>query len=196
MADPRLTIHQVTPGGERDAAPAQPRFYYDLADVECYLVGERVNGLLAVVPEWVPVWFGADRPRPDQADVEARAMASSPPTPAGGELAAKVATYARELGRAVAFSLAAFRQAYAGGRDLDDIDTLLIAAAACELHPRAILKGLERPKVAETLRANTAEARERGVHTTPALLIGDRVLSGPRCVEDAAGVLGASDQAG
>ena len=45
------------------------------------------------------------------------------------------ATYAKQFGRAVAFSLAAFRQAFAGGRDLGDEITVLIAAAACEMHP-------------------------------------------------------------
>ena len=47
-----------------------------------------------------------------------------------------VATYAKQIGRAVAFSLAAFRQAFAGGRDLGERDNVLIAAAACEMHPR------------------------------------------------------------
>ncbi len=51
------------------------------------------------------------------------------------------ATYAKRIGRAVAFSLAAFRQAFAGGRDLADQDTILIAGAACEMHPTALLKG-------------------------------------------------------
>ena len=52
----------------------------------------------------------------------------------------RAATYAKQIGRTVAFSLAAFRQAYAGGRSLGDPDNVLIAAAACEMHPRAVLK--------------------------------------------------------
>ena len=48
----------------------------------------------------------------------------------------RAATYAKQIGRAVAFALAAFRQAYAGGRDLVEPDNVLIAAAACEMHPR------------------------------------------------------------
>ena len=51
------------------------------------------------------------------------------------------ATYAKQIGRAVAFSLAAFRQAYAAGRDLGDPDTVMLAAAACEMHPAAVTKG-------------------------------------------------------
>ena len=55
-------------------------------------------------------------------------------------------------GSAVAFSLAAFRQAFAGGRDLSDPDNVLIAAAACELHPRAVLKGDREQSVKDALR--------------------------------------------
>ena len=62
------------------------------------------------------------------------------------------ATYAKRVGRAVAFSLAAFRQAFAGGRDLGDENTVLIAAAACEMHPTALLKGIGLRSVREALR--------------------------------------------
>ncbi len=55
------------------------------------------------------------------------------------------ATYAKQIGRAVAFSLAAFRQAFAGGRDLGDTDTVLIAAAACEMHPTRGAEGNRAP---------------------------------------------------
>ena len=65
------------------------------------------------------------------------------------------ATYAKQIGRAVAFSLAAFRQAFAGGRALDE-DTVVIAAAACEMHPRAVLQALGRRSVAAALDAATA----------------------------------------
>ncbi len=65
------------------------------------------------------------------------------PWPGNMLTAMRAATFAKQAGRAVAFSLAAFRQAYAGGRDLGDADNVLIAAAACELHPNAVLKGIE-----------------------------------------------------
>ena len=55
----------------------------------------------------------------------------------------RAATFAKQTGRTVSFSLAAFRQAFAAGRDLSDPDNVLIAAAACELHPRALLKAVE-----------------------------------------------------
>ena len=72
----------------------------------------------------------------------------------------RAATFAQQGGRAVAFSLAAFRQAFAGGRDLSVTDNVLIAAAACELHPRRGAEGASRRKaVKERLRAATDRGR-------------------------------------
>jgi predicted DsbA family dithiol-disulfide isomerase len=79
------------------------------------------------------------------------------------------ATYAKRIGRTVAFSLAAFRQAFAGGRDLGDRDTLLIAGAACEMHPAALLKALELRSVADALGQANARAAAAGVETLPAI---------------------------
>jgi predicted DsbA family dithiol-disulfide isomerase len=80
------------------------------------------------------------------------------------------ATFAKGAGRGVAFSLAAFRQAFNAGRDLSEVDNVLIAAAACELHPRAVLKGIESARVAEALDEATARARALGVTEVPALI--------------------------
>src|SRR5205807_195947 len=63
--------------------------------------------------------------------------------PPQSRLAMLAATYAKRIGRGVAFSLAAFRQTFAGGRDLGEKETVLIAGAACEMHPSALLKGIE-----------------------------------------------------
>ena len=52
------------------------------------------------------------------------------------------ATYAKGAGKTVAFSLAAFRQAYAGGRDLPCDDNVVIAGAACEIHPACAADGV------------------------------------------------------
>lgn len=52
-------------------------------------------------------------------------------------------SYAKSIGRTVAFSLAAFRQCFAAGRAVDEEETILLAAAACEMHPRAVLAGIE-----------------------------------------------------
>jgi 2-hydroxychromene-2-carboxylate isomerase len=100
--------------------------------------------------------------------------------------AMRAATFAQQIGRAVAFSLAAFRQAFAGGRDLSDIDNVLIAAAACELHPNAVLKGIETQTTKDRLRAATAEAHERGVRGVPTVAVGDRLFYGDDRLEEAA----------
>jgi 2-hydroxychromene-2-carboxylate isomerase len=101
----------------------------------------------------------------------------------------RVATFAQTIGRAVAFSLAAFRQAFAGGRDLSEVDNILIAAAACELHPNAILKALDTQSVKDRLREATAKAYERGVRGVPTIAVGDELFYGDDRLEAAASAL-------
>ena len=100
-----------------------------------------------------------------------------------------VATYAKQIGRAVAFSLAAFRQAYAAGRDLGDADTVLLAAAACEMHPAAIEKGAGRDSIRRRLDEATDAAGAAGVLEVPAVRVGDRIFHGDRELEAAAAAL-------
>jgi 2-hydroxychromene-2-carboxylate isomerase len=143
-----------------------------------------VNHVLGEVPEWVPVRFdsvGSFRCAEEFAayreDVEraARAQGVQPlvwpePFPSDSEWAMLAATYAKQIGRAVAFSLAAFRQAFAAGRDLSERDNVLIAAAACEMHPAAVIKGAELRATRERLEAATAEAVAAGVRDVPAIV--------------------------
>ena len=100
-----------------------------------------------------------------------------------------VATFAKQIGRAVAFSLAAFRQAYAAGRDLGDPDTVMLAAAACEMHPAAIDKGAGRDSIRRRLQEATDAAGAAGVLEVPAIQVGDRIFHGDRELEAAAAVL-------
>jgi 2-hydroxychromene-2-carboxylate isomerase len=159
------------------------RFYFDLSSPVAYLAAERVNHVLGEVPEWVPVRFDdlsfrcAEEVAAYREDVEraARAQGVQPlvwpePFPSDSEWALLVATYAKQIGRAVAFSLAAFRQAFAAGRDLSERDNVLIAAAACEMHPAAVVKGAELRGTRERLARATEEARSAGVTQTPAVV--------------------------
>jgi 2-hydroxychromene-2-carboxylate isomerase len=98
------------------------------------------------------------------------------PIPGDPEWAMLVATYAKQIGRAVAFSLAAFRQAFAAGRDLAVRDNVLIAAAACEMHPSAVIKGAELRGTGARLAAATERAREEGVRAVPAVVGADGKL--------------------
>jgi 2-hydroxychromene-2-carboxylate isomerase len=100
--------------------------------------------------------------------------------------AMRAAIFAQQTGRAVAFSLAAFRQAFAAGRDLSDVDNVLIAAAACELHPNAVLKGIEMRSTRDRLREATRVAYERGVRGVPTIAIGDELFWGDDRLEEAA----------
>ena len=102
------------------------------------------------------------------------------PFPSDSEWAMLAATYAKQIGRAVAFSLAAFRQAFAAGRDLSERDNVLIAAAACEMHPLAVIKGAELRGTRERLEAATAEALAAGVRDVPAVVTAGAATSS-RC---------------
>jgi predicted DsbA family dithiol-disulfide isomerase len=104
---------------------------------------------------------------------ELRWPAAWPPDTLGAMLAA---TYAKQIGRTVAFSFAAFRQAFAGGRDLSDTDTVLIAAAACEMHPSAVLKAIELRSTAAALERAGERARAAGVERVPAIQVDGRVV--------------------
>ncbi len=174
--------------------PAQPVFYYDLGDPGCYVTAERIMGELGRVgpiAEWEPVHgpaIGWTPPEPD-ADALAQAIAGHglqplrlPASwPPDSELAMRVATYAKGGGRAVAFSLAAFRQVFAGGRDLGDEGTVLIAAAACEMHPTAVLKGVSLRSVSASLERAGERARQAGVSELPAIAGRDRRVLRRRC---------------
>jgi 2-hydroxychromene-2-carboxylate isomerase len=104
------------------------------------------------------------------------------PFPFDSALAMRVATYASSIGRAVPFAQAAFRQAFAGGHSLQEADHVLIAAAACEMHPTAVLAGAELRSVDRELSAATARAARAGISDVPAVVVGERVFLGERAV--------------
>jgi 2-hydroxychromene-2-carboxylate isomerase len=187
---------------------AQPTFYYDIGDPDCYLVAEQIMaelGALGAVPEWEPVHGAQIGHAPSAVDPDALAervtqaglqplrLPSAWPPDSG--LAMLTATFAKGGGRAVAFSLAAFRQAFAGGRDLADEGTVLIAAAACEMHPRAVLKGVTMRSVIASLAQAGERARAVGVGSLPAIQVGTDVFAGRHALEGAAGALAAAGEA-
>jgi 2-hydroxychromene-2-carboxylate isomerase len=103
----------------------------------------------------------------------------------------RAAAYAKSIGRATAFSLAAFRQAFAAGRDLDDMNTIVIAAAACEMHPAAVIKAMGLRSVANALETASERAVASGVRRLPALCIGGHVYEGESRLDEAGAVLAA-----
>jgi 2-hydroxychromene-2-carboxylate isomerase len=174
-----------------------PAFYFDLGSPDAYLLAERVLQTMPVATEWIPV-LAASLPGAETYDAfrcaEERSIVLGrfvemagrrglqplrwpDPFPFDSSFAMHAATYARSIGRTVPFALAAFRQAFAGGRVLD-ADGVLIAAAACEMHPAAVIKAVELRSVREALAAETAAALECGVRDVPAIVVGDQVFHG------------------
>ncbi|HTU94797.1 MAG TPA: hypothetical protein VMF14_03085 [Solirubrobacteraceae bacterium] len=180
----------------------QPVFYYDLGDPGCYVTAERIMAELPVVPEWEPVHGPSLAWTPTAPDPELLAAAVAGhglqplrlprEWPPDSEFAMRVATYAKGGGRAVAFSLAAFRQVFAGGRDLGDEGTVLLAAAACEMHPAAVLKGAGLRSVSATLQRAVQRAREAGVTALPAIQAGADIFQGEGALERATEALTAA----
>lgn len=184
-------------------------FYYDLGSPYAYLSAERISGLFAEAeleqPEWQPIllgglfrrfergsWALTERRGEGIAEIERRAaeyglppIAWPEPWPGNYLVAMRAATFAKQTGRTIAFSLAAFRQAFAAGRDLGEFDNVAIAAAACELHPRALQKGVEIEAVKGALREATERAGDLGVEGVPALVVGEEVFWGDDRLEEA-----------
>src|SRR4051794_33234945 len=173
----------------------QPAFYFDVASPEAYLAAERVLQVLPAAAEWIPV-LARDLPGAESweafrccdereialARIETLAAERGlqpvrwpAEFPFDSTFAMRVATYAKQIGRTVAFAQAAFRQAFAGGRSLAGPDNVVIAAAACEMHPAAVLKAAELRGVRAALEQATARAVALGVRDVPAVWDGDRV---------------------
>jgi 2-hydroxychromene-2-carboxylate isomerase len=195
-----------------DEAPmAEPVFYYDFNSPFAYIAAHRVDDVLPVQPRWQPIalaflliaqrrepWsFDLETREPTMRDCERRAAALGLPLewPDGWPresyslLPLRAATFAKQTGRVVAFSLAAFRQTFAAGRPLNEPDNVLLAAAACELHPKAVLKGIETQAVKAALREATEEALERGVQGVPTLAVDGELFWGDDRLEAAAAAL-------
>jgi 2-hydroxychromene-2-carboxylate isomerase len=184
-------------------------FYFDLGSPYAWLTAERISGVFTDAeqeqPEWQPILLGglfqrfgrdswANGPEREEgmAKVERRAaeyglprIVWPEPWPGNTLFAMRVATFAKQTGRTVSFALAAFRQAFAAGRDLTQPDNVLLAAAACELHPNALLKAVQTKTVKDGLREATDRAAELGVIGVPSLRVGEEVFWGDDRVEEA-----------
>jgi 2-hydroxychromene-2-carboxylate isomerase len=186
----------------------RPVFYFDFNSPYAWLAAERVNSVLPVPPVWQPVsfghilkvsgrapWsFGEQTKKEGMAEIERRAAERGLPAPRWLDdwpkgtyslLPLRAAIFAQQTGRVVSFSLAAFRQFFAAGRRLDELDNVLIAAAASELHPRAVAKGIESNSVKDGLREATQRAIELGVQGVPTVAVGERLFWGDDRLEEA-----------
>lgn len=187
----------------------RPIFYFDLGSPYAYLAAERVSGLFAEAelpqPEWQPVllgglfrklgrdsWGNGPGREEGMAECERRAAAYGlppivwpEPWPGNMLTAMRAATFAKQTGRTVSFALAAFRQQFAAGRDLSEPENVAIAGAACELHPKALLKAVQTEVVKRGLREVTEAAAARGVEGVPAMVVSGEVFWGDDRLEEA-----------
>ncbi|HEU4656265.1 MAG TPA: DsbA family protein [Capillimicrobium sp.] len=189
--------------GSSTASAPRPTFLFDLASPSSWLVAERILQVMPVATEWVPVHLDPARVTREgegfrcadeeliwreqierrAAELGVQAVRWPPEVPFDSSFAMRAATYAKVTGRTVAFSLAAFRQAWCGGRSLADVDSVLIAAAACELHPKAVLKGADLRSTRTAL-----ERASEGVDAVPAIVLpGGETFTGEDAPERAAG---------
>lgn len=195
MADPRLIdLSGSIPEPEHEAA-----FYFDLSDPECWLVAERIIQELGRPAPWIPVLGSALAPassgdpagsgdgasRLGLAEVGERASQRGllelrpPEDPQAPDRDAMLAaTYARQAGKVVAFTLAAMRQCWCAGRSISDRSTLLLAGAAAEIHPNALEKALSLKSLAAELDRQTSAASELGVGRVPAVRVGRTIHFG------------------
>lgn len=187
------------------SSTAEAAFYFDLVSPLAYLAAESILQALPAPVEWQPVLArdlspgaasfalrcenegaalreGVER---CASELGLQPLCWPADFPFDSESAMRVATYAKSIGRAVPFAQAAFRQAFAGGNSLARTDNVLIAAAACEMHPTAVLKAAELVSISEQLAAATADAAAAGVTDVPAVRIGEHVFVGERAVQDA-----------
>ena len=189
---------------------ARAIFYFDLGSPYAYLAAERIPSVFedagAEQPEWQPIllgalfqrfgrdsWANGPERRQGLAEVERRAQAYGlppirwpDPFPGNTLFAMRSATFAKEIGRTVSFALAAFRQAFAAGRDLSEPDNVFIAAASSELHPRALETAVARRAIKDRLRGATQAAGDAGVFGVPSVIAGDEVFWGDDRLEEAA----------
>jgi 2-hydroxychromene-2-carboxylate isomerase len=186
----------------------RPVFYYDINSPYAWLAAERVNHVLPEPPVWQPVafafilrhdnrtpWSMGPEKESGMREIERRAAERGLQElrwPEGWPVdtysipAMRAATFAAEIGRGTAFTLAAFRQQFNAGRSMSDVDNVLLAGAACELHPKALLAALERDAIKQRLKDATEDAIERGVPGVPTVRVGDEVFWGDDRLEDAA----------
>jgi 2-hydroxychromene-2-carboxylate isomerase len=189
-------------------------FYFDLASPAAYLAAERALTALPGPCPWRPILarglahaeaYDGYRCEADMLaardllERRADALGLQPLVwpvqfPFDSEFAMLAATYARGIGKLVPFALAAFRQAFAGGNALSTEDNVLIAGAACEIHPRAILRAAQTRGVRDELDRATAAALEAGVSDVPAVRVGELVLVGETRIEEAGALIVAAGE--
>src|SRR5437763_4334852 len=171
-----------------------------------YLTAERIDEVFDEPPTWQPVLLGGlfrangrsswavgdeQRRAAGIAEIERRARSLGLPPlrwperwPTSSLHAMRVAVHARRSGREREYASQAFRTAFAEGRDLGELDSVLAAAAAAGLE--GVEAALEDRSVKDELREVTDAAHARGVFGVPTVAVGDELFWGDDRLEEAA----------
>jgi 2-hydroxychromene-2-carboxylate isomerase len=182
-------------------------FYFDYSSPYAYLTAARIDALLPRAI-WRPISFGAligqigKRPwslGPGRADgiaeIERRARERGlPPVrwPEGWPresyslLPLRAGLVAEARGRLREYSAAVYGFAFAEGRRLDDLATVVQAAALAGLAAGEVEDGVRDPAIKARLRALTDDAIARGVTGVPTVAVGDELFWGDDRLEAAA----------
>jgi len=169
----------------------RPAFYFDLGCPFSYLAAERVERLLGEV-DWIPV-SGDAFSASSASKAEKRAASLRLPlvwpqrVPGAVPGAMRAATYAAESGASARFALAAFRLAFCGGYDLDQVlgelaSAVGISRAGCLEAAADIARD---PMLELTARALS----RRGVGHLPAFRLAGRFFQGEPALLAAAAAL-------
>jgi 2-hydroxychromene-2-carboxylate isomerase len=174
-----------------------------------YLSAERIDAVTPEPVEWQPVLLGGlfgatgrsswavgdpQRRADGIAEIERRAERFELPPlrwpdrwPTSSLHAMRAAIHARRVGREREFAAAAFRTAFAEGRDLGEVEHVLAAAAAAGVE--GVADALADQTVKDELRAATDAAHARGVYGVPTVVVGDELFWGDDQLEQAAAAL-------
>lgn len=183
----------------------KPILYYDLGSPYAYLAIERAREVLGIEPRLEPVlvggiflerghgsWAHTDERQARIAELEARAERYGLPTlvwpegwPNNTLKAMRAAVWADRMGLEREFALAAFRAAFAEGRDLSQVAEVAAIADLVGL-PAEMEAAIETPEIKEALRDSTASAWSRGVAGVPCIEVGGEIFYGDDRLEEAA----------
>jgi 2-hydroxychromene-2-carboxylate isomerase len=179
----------------------RPLFFYDLGSPYAWLAAERIDALMPVEPEWVPVllggifkatgrgsWGQTERRADGIAEIERRAAERAlpplrwpSPWPNDGLYAMRVAAAANTR----EFALAAFRMHFTEGLALSEPANVELAAARAGIEPT-----IDKAR----LRENTDRALEHGVFGVPTVVAGGQAFWGDDSLEEAASASGLEQQ--
>jgi 2-hydroxychromene-2-carboxylate isomerase len=193
----------------------EPTLFYDLGSPYAYLAVERAADVLGVEPRLEPILVGGifalrehgswsqTRDRVGRiGEVEARAeryglapLRWPSEWPNNTLKAMRAAVWANRIDvDGSRFARAAFKAAFAEGRDLSEIEVLTEIADSVGLPAGELAKAVEQTAIKDALKKATARAWEGGVVGVPCLGIGEKVFYGDDQLEFAADKLDAMSE--